>query len=191
MTIFYTDADVSKGKLTVQAGSEDFNVNVTEQVNLFIRSGHNGVVQLGSANDIVQDYKSTGEVIIRMDGGNDQAFIGKGATGHIILVGGTGNDTLINASNAHVDFAYNFNAANQSNEGADGIKGFQIGTDHIVLNGITQTEFQNNFVVDNAPGSVGAVITDGNWATDHWSVQLIGVHETKAQLLADGAFVFT
>jgi hypothetical protein len=38
------------------------------------------------------------------------------------------------------------------------------------------------------PGSVGVVITDGT--NDGWSVQLIGVHETKAELLADGAFVF-
>jgi|SRR5262245_1321584 len=88
MTIDYTDADVRKGKLNVNAGGEDFTVNVSIPVNLFIRSGDNGTVQLGASDDIVQDYGTTGEVIIRMDGGNDQAFIGKGATGHVILVGG-------------------------------------------------------------------------------------------------------
>jgi hypothetical protein len=188
MTIDYTDADVRKGKLNVNAGGEDFTVNVSVPVNLFIRSGDNGTVQLDASNDIVQDYGTTGEVIIRMDGGNDQAFIGKGVTGHVILVGGTGNDTLINSSSAHVDFVYNFNTNNMSNDGADGIKGFVLGTDHVVLNGITLQEFQTNFTVTDAPNSVGVVLTDGT--NDGWSVQLIGVHETKADLLAAHAFVF-
>jgi hypothetical protein len=190
MSIDYTDPDVRKGKLNVNAGGEDFTVNVSIPVNLFIRSGDNGTVQLGSGNDIVQDYGTTGEVTIRMDGGNDQAFIGKGVTGHVVLVGGTGNDVLINASSAHVDFVYNFNTVNtvkRSGDGADGIKGFVIGQDHVVLNNITQQEFQNTFVVTDAPNSVGVVITDGT--DDGWSVQLIGIHETKADLAAH-AFVF-
>src|SRR5215475_3239029 len=106
-TIDYTNADVNNGKLNVKAGSEDFTVNVSVPVNMFIRSGHDGVVQTGITNDIVQDYGTTGEVTIRLDGGNDQAFIGKGVTGHVILVGGAGNDVLIDTSKAHVDFVYN------------------------------------------------------------------------------------
>jgi hypothetical protein len=187
MTTTYTDADINHGKLTIRAA--DFAATLTEQVNLFIRSSGGGTVQLGASDDIVQDYSTSGETIIRMDGGNDQAFIGKGVTGHVVLVGGTGNDVLINASSAHVDFVYNFNTVNQSNDGHDGIKGFVLGgQNHVVLNGITQQEFQDNFTVTDAPNSVGVIITDGTG--DGWSVQLIGVHEAKADLLAAHAFVF-
>lgn len=182
----FTNADVRKGKLTVNTGGEDFTVNVSVPVNVFVRNSGDGVVNLGSSNDIVQDYGS-GDVTFNLGAGADQFFAGKGVTGHLIVNGGAGNDVLIDASKTSIDFLYTF-VAGQSGDGADGIKGFTVGEDHLVLQGITLQQFAASFAVTDAPGSLGVVITDGT--ADGWSVQLLGVHETKAQLLADDAFVF-
>jgi hypothetical protein len=189
MTIAYTDADVSRGKLAVNTGGEDFTVNVTVPVNLTIRNSGDGVVNTGSGNDIVQDY-SSGNVVFNLGAGDDQWFASKQLNGqHLTVTGGAGNDVLIDAGRALTDFVYNFNSSNQSGDGHDGIKGFTLGEDHIVLNGITQQEFTSSFSVTNAPGSDGAVITDGT--NDGWSVQLLGVHLTEQQLLSGGAFLFS
>jgi hypothetical protein len=127
-------------------------------------------------------------VTANLGAGNDTLVQRTGGV-HDVLTGGPGNDVFSNTKGgASIDYVYNFSAANTSGDGADGIFGFVGGRDHLVLNGITQAEFNASFVVTNAPGSAGAVITDGH--NDGWSVQLIGVHETAAQLLADGAFVF-
>jgi hypothetical protein len=188
MTVNYTDADVRHGKLAVNTGGEDFTVNITIPVSLGIRNAGDGIINLGSGADILQDY-SSGDLTINLGAGNDNFFVApKVGTVHIDVTGGAGNDFLQSASaNAIVNFNYFFGGG-RSQDGSDGIKGFVLNQDTLTLHGVTETQFNQSFVVTDAPGSVGVVITDGT--NDGWSVQLIGVHETKAELLADGAFVF-
>ena len=186
MTVTYTNADVSHGRLSVNTGGEDFTVNLTVPVNMGIRNAGDGTINLGSGNDIVQDY-SGHDLTINLGAGNDNLFIGqKVGAFHIDITGGTGNDFLQSASVAAImNFNYSFSGG-QSQDGADGIKGFVLNQDTLTLHGVTQTQFEQSFTVTN--GSAGTVITDGT--NDGWSLSLIGIHATAAQLLADHVLIF-
>jgi len=189
MTINYTDANVKNGQLSINTGGQPFTVNVDIPVNVTIRNAGDGVINFSGSDTHTVQLHSNSNLTIHGGIGNDNVFIAKqvGAV-HVDVTGGPGNDVFNNASpHALVNYEYTF-ANLRSNDGADGIFSFTPGQDHLVLNGVTQAQFEANFTVTNAPGSVGAVITDGT--NGGWSVQLIGVHLTAAQLLADGAFVF-
>src|SRR5215831_949998 len=161
MTINYTDANVKNGQLTVSTGGQPFTVNVDIPVNVTIKNAGDGMINFSGSGTHTVQLHSNSNLTIHGGTGTDNIFIAKqvGAV-HVDVTGGPGN----------------------------GIFNFVAGQDHLVLNGVTETQFMQNFTVTNALGSVGAVITDGT--NDGWSVQLIGVHATEAQLLAQGAFVF-
>jgi|SRR5215831_435276 len=189
MTINYTDANVKNGQLTVSTGGQPFTVNVDIPVNVTIKNAGDGMINFSGSGTHTVQLHSNSNLTIHGGTGTDNIFIAKqvGAV-HVDVTGGPGNDVFNNASSkALVNYEYNFTQG-RSSDGADGIFNFVAGQDHLVLNGVTETQFMQNFTVTNALGSVGAVITDGT--NDGWSVQLIGVHATEAQLLAQGAFVF-
>src|SRR5262245_39722057 len=194
MTIQYTDANVKKGQLTVSAGSQDYTVDVHGQVNISIKASTTGPgdIHLGSGNDTIQN-NGHGNIVADLGAGNDTFVQRVGGNIHIDITGGPGNDVLSNRNGAVANYHYNFDSQVQSNDGNDGIFGFVAGRDHLVCDGTAGTvnngNFSTFFTVTDAPGSVGDVITDNQG--DGWSVQLIGVHLTAAQLLAEGAFMFT
>jgi hypothetical protein len=188
MTINYTDANVRNGQLSVNTGGQPFTVNVDIPVNVTIKNAGAGTLNFtGSGTHTVQDHGS-GNLVIHFSTGNDNFFAAKqlGSNVQIDVNVGSGHDVLNNAGHALVNYEWAF--TNLQSSGSSGIFNFVAGQDHLVLNGVTESQFESHFTVTNAPGSAGAVITDGT--NDGWSVQLIGVHATEAQLLAEGAFVF-
>jgi hypothetical protein len=199
MTTFYDDDDVSKGQLKISTG-DDYVVNLDDPATVTIgaKVTQPGIVNLSDGNDTVQN-SGHGDLTIDLGGGND-TFIQRTGGTHIDVTGGAGNDVLWNigggkGGGATADFHYTFTTAGTevtSQDGQDGINGFQLGRDHLVFDvpagTVTEANFTSYFNVSDAPGSAGVVIT--NQSGDGWSVQLIGVHATVQQLLAADAFVF-
>jgi hypothetical protein len=200
MTVFYTNADVKKGQLTIGSiGTENYQVDLTGGSPVTVSIGSNvkgdGLINLGSGNDTIQN-NGHGNVVANLGAGND-TFVQRTGGTHIDITGGLGNDILYNigggnSGGATANYNYLFNNQIASQDGHDGINGFVLGRDTLSLHGtagiVNAGNFSNFFTVTDAPGSAGDVITDHN--NDGWSVQLIGVHLTAQQLVDGGAFLF-
>lgn len=198
MTTTYTDEDVSRGQLKIST-SDDYQVDLTIQATVVIgaKVTELGIVNLSDFADTVQN-NGHGDLVIDLGAGND-TFIQRTGGTHIDVTGGAGNDVLWNIGGGHsggaeADFHYTFTTQGTeltSNDGHDGINGFTLNRDHLVFdvpNGVTLADFSSYFNVTDVSGSAGVVITDQSG--DGFSIQLIGVHATAAELLAAHAFTF-
>jgi hypothetical protein len=208
MTVFFNDSNVNNGVLNISTGSQPYEADITVPVTVNVGKSGTGVINLGDGNDII-NYNNAAGATINMGAGNDYFNMQAKTTALINFTGGAGNDTVWLQPGAHMIANYSFTlqgTALVSNDGADTLTGKGAGKE---LNGagwvpgtdvldfhtggvVNANNFSQYFNVNpNAPGpngSTGTLITDKSG--DGFSILLVGVHDTAAQLIAAHAFTF-
>lgn len=196
MTVSFTNADVTRGHLKINTGTEDYSANITVPVIVDVSKSEkgNGVINLGNGDDVV-NYSGTGNATINLGAGDDTFIQQNPSQPFVNITGGLGNDTY-QLLGAHMNFNYTFVTGVTSNEGSDVIEGvgsrggFFPGYDFLTLHtagAVNPSNFSTYFAVTDT--AQGDVITTVN-TSDNFSVTLVGVHLSAQQLIDQGAFHF-